>query len=161
MKYSNHKTLKAIQHNTNATHPRQSFSKKNELPLVGHECINAYQLKYPTPDHELPATEPDVELIFNLGMGLVVNEAHVQAQQNPPPDGMRTCGNFTWTVEGFNQKLQFNPDEHTSERFAVWKIIVIAAGGFILIALLVTIIAFIWNKLRKKRQGGYNLLRCY
>lgn len=90
------------------------------------------------------------------GMGLVINEA--QAQQNPPPDGMRTCGNFTWTVEEFNQKLQFDPDERTSERFAVWKIIVIAAGGFILIVLLVTIIAFIWNKLRKKRQGGYNLL---
>ena len=69
-------------------------------------------------------------------------------------------GNFTWTVEEFNEKLQFNPDEHTStsERFAVWKIIVIAAGGFILIALLVTIIAFIWDKLRKKRKGGYNLL---
>ena len=28
MKYSNHKTFKAMQHNTNATHPRPSFSKK-------------------------------------------------------------------------------------------------------------------------------------
>ena len=35
MKNSNHETLKAIQHNTSATHPRQSFSKKNELPQVG------------------------------------------------------------------------------------------------------------------------------
>ena len=28
MEYSNHETDKAIQHNTNATHPRQSFSKR-------------------------------------------------------------------------------------------------------------------------------------
>ena len=28
VKYSNHKTLKAIQHNSNTNHPRQSFSKK-------------------------------------------------------------------------------------------------------------------------------------
>lgn len=93
------------------------------------------------------------------GMGLVINEA--QAQQNPPPNGMRTCGNFTWTVEEFNKKLQFNPD-NTSERFtpqfAVWKIIMIAGGGFILIALLVTIIAFIWNKIRMKRKGYYKVV---
>ena len=34
MKYSNHEMLKAIQFNTNATHPKQSISKKNELPLA-------------------------------------------------------------------------------------------------------------------------------
>lgn len=39
---------------------------------------------------------------------MVINEAEVQ--QNPPPDGMRTCGNFTWGVTDFNEKLMFDPD---------------------------------------------------
>ncbi len=42
------------------------------------------------------------------GMALVVNEA--QSRQPPPPPGMRTCGNFTWTVDNFTEALQFIPD---------------------------------------------------
>ena len=42
------------------------------------------------------------------GMTMVINEA--QMQQNPPPDGMRTCGNFVWNVSDFNEKLRFEPN---------------------------------------------------
>ena len=41
------------------------------------------------------------------GMALVINEA--QTEQNPPPDGMHSCGSFNWSVEEFNQKLNFTP----------------------------------------------------
>ena len=39
------------------------------------------------------------------GMALVINE--LQAKQNPPPDGLPTCGDFNWTTEEFNKKLKF------------------------------------------------------
>ena len=42
------------------------------------------------------------------GMTMVINEARMQ--QNPPPNGMRTCGNFNWEVMDFNEKLMFDPD---------------------------------------------------
>ena len=35
------------------------------------------------------------------GMALVINE--VESRQNPPPDGLPTCGNFQWTVEEFER----------------------------------------------------------
>ena len=38
----NHETLKATQYN--AIHPRQSFSKKNELPQAGLKPTTFYQL---------------------------------------------------------------------------------------------------------------------
>ena len=41
------------------------------------------------------------------GMAMIINEA--EAQQNPPPDGMPQCGNFNWTVNDFNERLQFDP----------------------------------------------------
>ena len=40
------------------------------------------------------------------GMGMVINE--VQLKQNPPPDDFQTCGNFNWTEEEFNEKLEFS-----------------------------------------------------
>ena len=42
------------------------------------------------------------------GMAVVINE--VQSEQNPPPDGFPTCGNFNWTVEEFNEKLEFSDE---------------------------------------------------
>ena len=43
------------------------------------------------------------------GMALVINE--LGSQQNPPPDGMSTCGNFNWTVRQFNNKLKYKPGQ--------------------------------------------------
>ena len=40
------------------------------------------------------------------GMGVVINEAF--GQQTPPPNGMRACGNFSWELEEFYEKMQ-NP----------------------------------------------------
>ena len=42
------------------------------------------------------------------GMALVINE--LESQQNPPPAGMPTCGNFYWTVEEFNLKINLESD---------------------------------------------------
>ena len=69
------------------------------------------------------------------GMALVINEA--QAQQNPPPDGMRSCGNFTWSVEEFNEKHKFDPDK---QGFAIWKIIVIIVGVILAVLLVMAIV---------------------
>ena len=90
------------------------------------------------------------------GMALVINEA--QAEQNPPPDGMRSCGNFSWNIDEFNQKLKFNPDAQGSEEFSNWKIIAIAVGGFVLVVIVVVIIAVVVKKIRSKRRG-YNVIR--
>ena len=91
------------------------------------------------------------------GMALVVNEA--QAQQNPPPEGMRSCGNFTWTVAEFNKKVQFNPEEQGSEDFACWKIAVItAAGGIVLLGIIVIAIAIVCRQCRRKKRRRYNVL---
>lgn len=38
------------------------------------------------------------------GMALVINE--LRSDQNPPPEGMPDCGDFTWTVKQFNEKLK-------------------------------------------------------
>lgn len=50
-----------------------------------------------------------VEPHLLMGMGVILNEA--QDRQNPPPEGMRTCGTFQWDVEEFVEKLQFDPSE--------------------------------------------------
>ena len=42
------------------------------------------------------------------GMAMIINEA--QSNQNPPPNGMNQCGNFTWSVDDFNKKIVFDPD---------------------------------------------------
>ena len=38
------------------------------------------------------------------GMAVIINETH--GLGTPPPDGMRTCGNFTWELEDFYDKIQ-------------------------------------------------------
>ena len=38
------------------------------------------------------------------GMAVIINETH--GSQTPPPNGMRTCGNFTWELEDFYDKIQ-------------------------------------------------------
>ena len=52
---------------------------------------------------------------FIEGMALVVNE--VMHYQNVPPEQqrIRRCGNFTWTVEEFNEKM-INPSNMTDSR---------------------------------------------
>lgn len=52
------------------------------------------------------------------GMILVVNEA--ESRQPPPPTGLCDRGNFTWTVEDFNEALRFvymppDDDENSTE----------------------------------------------
>ena len=92
------------------------------------------------------------------GMGLVVNEA--QAEQNPPPDGMRSCGNFTWSVEEFKEKLKFNPEHKNrgSTDFAVWKISVIAVVGIIALVIVFVIAIAAVNKCRKRRRESYEVV---
>ena len=46
------------------------------------------------------------------GMAMVV--AVDPSRQNPPPDGMYTCGNFNWTVQEFQEKLKFDPADPSS-----------------------------------------------
>ncbi len=50
-----------------------------------------------------------VEPHLLMGMGLILNEA--QDRQNPPPEGMRTCGNFEWDLEEFVEKIEFDPSD--------------------------------------------------
>ena len=90
------------------------------------------------------------------GMALVVDEA--QAQQNPPPKGMRSCGNFTWTIAEFNQKLNFNPDEQESDRFAWWKIALLSVSGVAVLVMIVIATTCIYRRCRRKKMQSYNVL---
>ena len=46
------------------------------------------------------------------GMALVINE--VKSKQNRPPDGLTTCGSFSWTVEEF-EKLKPGPNSGSNK----------------------------------------------
>ena len=46
------------------------------------------------------------------GMALVVSVD--PSRQNPPPDGMHTCGNFNWTLDEYRSKLNFDPSSSSS-----------------------------------------------
>ena len=45
-----------------------------------------------------------VETHLREGMAVIINETH--GSQTSPPDGMRTCGNFTWELEDYYDKIQ-------------------------------------------------------
>ena len=47
------------------------------------------------------------------GMAMII--AVDPSRQNPPPDGMHTCGNFDWTVEEYSEKLMFDPQNPNSD----------------------------------------------
>ena len=47
------------------------------------------------------------------GMGVIINEAF--GQQTPPPPGMHTCGNFSWDLEQFYNKI-LNPGPEKGKR---------------------------------------------
>ena len=47
------------------------------------------------------------------GMAMVI--AVDPLRQNPPPYGLRTCGNFDWTLSEFLEKLEFNPQDPQSQ----------------------------------------------
>ena len=47
------------------------------------------------------------------GMAMVV--AVDPQRQNPPPEGLRTCGNFEWTLDEYKDKIEFDPSNPESE----------------------------------------------
>ena len=79
------------------------------------------------------------------GMAMVI--AIDPSRQNPPPDGMRTCGNFHWSIEEYRERLQFNPQDPYSDSEAASEycqrlneseliaVIVCSILGFVLLVL--------------------------
>ena len=90
------------------------------------------------------------------GMAVVINET--EAEQNPPPDGMPTCGNFQWTVEEFTEKQKFSPNEnkqsHNGLKIAVGAAVSAAVGA----AVIIVIIIFWVLCLFRVRQRRYSLV---
>ena len=60
------------------------------------------------------------------GMALVINE--LESQQNSPPARMPMCGNFSWSVESFNEKLNGSGGR---VGFQVWEMILFAVFSMI------------------------------
>jgi len=100
------------------------------------------------------------------GMAMVVNVA--QERQSPPPSGLSSCGDFTISLDEFNQREQFNFDASmVSGREALYCScvntaelgIAIAFGaiGFIVFVLLPWIVCAIacckWCTYRKKETS--------
>ena len=68
-------------------------------------------------------------------------------RKNPPPDGLPTCGNFTWTLEEFNKKMEYNPGHPKTASVAAEHcqclnkeqlvgVVVWSAVGFILVVVI-------------------------
>ena len=72
------------------------------------------------------------------GMAMVINEA--PKRQPPPPTGMQTCGNFTWTVKDFTEASRFNPDEDDSN-ITPGVIAAIIISCVVLVMVLIIVIA--------------------
>ena len=97
------------------------------------------------------------------GMAMVV--AVEPSRQNPPPDGLRTCGNFDWTLEEFREKLKFDPRDppSTGERehcqclsdSELAAVIVCSVIGFVLLVLTLIlcfcVLCFLYFKQRNDR----------
>lgn len=100
------------------------------------------------------------------GMAMVVNVA--QERQSPPPSGLSSCGDFTFSLDEFNQREQFNFDASmVSGREALYCncintaelgiAIALGAIGFIVLVLLPWIVCTIacckWCTYRKKEKS--------
>ena len=59
------------------------------------------------------------------GMAVIINEAY--DMQTPPPDGMRRCGNFTWELKDFYDRIQ-----HPGPRSSVSTIVKFSAAAVLL-----------------------------
>ena len=62
---------------------------------------------------------------------MVINE--LESEQNSPPAGIPTCGNFAWSLESFNEKLRGSGERKTS--VIIWEIIVFAMFSIIVYTL--------------------------
>ena len=67
------------------------------------------------------------------GMAVIINEA--DGRQNPPPEGMNTCGSFTWNVDTFNEKLTFDPSNPNSATQLISSSLLLLVVSMILIML--------------------------
>lgn len=56
------------------------------------------------------------------GMAVVINE--LESEQNSPPTGIPTCGNFKWDVADFNDKIK--DDARAVKCFSPWMIFLLA-----------------------------------
>lgn len=75
------------------------------------------------------------------GMALVINEA--PERQPPPPPGMQTCGNFSWTVKEFQEAVRFDPNDNGSG-LPTWAIVLIViACVFVVLAVIVVIVTIV------------------
>ena len=63
------------------------------------------------------------------GMAVIINEA--LDMQTPPPDGMRRCGNFTWELEDFYDRIQ-----HPGPRSSVSTIVKFSTAAVLLSVML-------------------------
>lgn len=72
------------------------------------------------------------------GMAVIIRE-YPESVHNPPPNGINNCGDFTWTLEEFYQKLSedASAQESSSDPCFWWKI------GFRVCFTLLVIIVFI------------------
>ena len=87
------------------------------------------------------------------GMALVINE--LQDRQNPPPDGLPTCGDFTWDINEFNQKVTFNG----LGGLVGWKIyLILVFAGEGATAIIATV-CYIWRLFQEKTRMSQQDLR--
>ena len=95
------------------------------------------------------------------GMAVVINEAG--GMHNPPPTGMPQCGEFTWSIEQFEDKINLRPldpvvqvdhEGWTRYYYALFvtfcTFFVIAVAIAIATSVIIGIIAYFLNKRNKK-----------
>ena len=82
------------------------------------------------------------------GMALVINEA--PEKQPPLPEGMQTCGNFTWTVDEFLKAARRDPDDKPDLPPSLIVVIVIACV-IVLVVKIIIIPIIVWILKKKYR----------
>jgi FtsP/CotA-like multicopper oxidase with cupredoxin domain len=73
------------------------------------------------------------------GMAMVINEA--PDLQPPPPKGMQTCGNFTWTVEEFTLGTRF--ENSSDSGLPTGAIVGISVGAFAIAVVIIILVILI------------------
>ena len=101
------------------------------------------------------------------GMAMVV--AVDPSRQNPPPEGMHTCGDFSWTVDEFNEKLKFDPSNPASSesdqepeycqclrQAELIAVVLCSVAGFVALVVVPMTCCCVLFFLRRRRQKNYN-----
>ena len=89
------------------------------------------------------------------GMAMVINEA--PERQPPPPTGMQTCGNFTWTVKEFREATRFKPKDDAEDLTPGAIAGIVIACVVVVVLIIIVIIVIIFCVVKRSESEDYDV----